>query len=133
MDNPDQETTGVEGTHPPSQGDLADELRKLGNNIKTILATLWESEERKKVQREVETGLNSFGSSLNQAANDFQKSDAGQRLKDDIDQISEQIRRGEIEARVRTNILSALKVVNEELQKAANKAASTSEPKDKQE
>ncbi len=133
MGNTEQQTSGAEGTRPASHGDLADELRQLGNNIKDILTALWESEERKRVQKDVESGLNNFGSSLNQAANDFQKSEAGLRVKENIDQISERIRSGEMEARLRTDILSALKVVNDELQKATTKVSSSGAPKDKQE
>jgi hypothetical protein len=116
-----------------SQGDLADELRELGNNIKDILTTLWESQERKKVQKDLETGLNNFGSSLNQAASDFQKSPAGQRVKEDIDILSERIRSGEMEAKLRSEMLKALQVANQELQKAAGKMASTEAKSEKPE
>ncbi len=127
-DSTEQKSSSQTGA--ASQGDLADELRQLGNNIKDILTTLWESQERKKAQKDFEAGLNNLGISFNQAASDFQKSPAGQRVKEDIDIISERIRSGEMESKLRAEMLKALQVVNQELQKAADKMASTSAESD---
>ena len=50
------------------QPDLASELRQLGNNLKASLQSAWESEERKKVQEDIEHGLTDLGQLLQDAA-----------------------------------------------------------------
>ncbi len=108
-----------------SQNDLADELRVLGDNIKDFLHFLWESQERKRVQKDLEAGLSNLGASLNQAAAEFQQSPTGQRVKEEFEEISERVRSGEMESTIRRDFLSALKTANIELQKAIDKMASS--------
>ena len=42
---------------PTPENELADELRNLGHNLKGILQAAWESEERRKLQNEIQAGL----------------------------------------------------------------------------
>ncbi len=100
------------------QGDLADELRNLGKNLVGILQTAWESEERKRMQREISTGLSDLGATLNEAAAEFNNSSTGQRIKEDVKEFRHNLRSGEIEAKIRTDLLHALQVANAELEKA---------------
>ena len=112
-----------------SQKELADELRELGNNIKDFLHTFWESQERKRIQKEIEAGMTNLGESLNQAADEFQHSPTGQHVKEEFDTISERIRSGEMETTIRRdNFLSALRTANAELEKALQKMSSAEKP-----
>ena len=112
MENPEQPNTT-----PPSN-DLLDELHNLGNNLKTLLQSAWESEERKKTQKEIETGLNELAKTLSQAANEFSQSPTGQTLKADLQDLQQRIQTGEVETKVRTEVVSALRAANEGLKKA---------------
>jgi len=111
-----------------SQKELADELRDLGNHIKEFLHTFWESQERKRIQQEIETGMTNLGESLNQAADEFQHRPTGQRVKEEFDDISERIRSGEMETSIRRDFLSALRTANAELEKALQKMSSAEKP-----
>ncbi len=123
---PKDETTHAESIfEQPSQSDLVDELRELGENIKSFLHALWESQERKQVQQEIETGMAELGASLSKAAGDFQQSPTGQRIQEEFKEIGERIRSGEIEATIRQDFLSALRTANSELEKVLKKMAST--------
>jgi len=106
-DNPPDETENV-----------TDELRQLGQNLKEALRSAWDSEERKKLQHEIETGLGELGTMLSQAAQDFSSSPTGQSLKAEIDDIQQRVRTGEVESKVRSEIMDALKTVNRELKRA---------------
>jgi hypothetical protein len=112
MENPEQSNTT-----PPSN-DLLDELHNLGNNLKTLLQSAWESEERKKTQKEIETGLNELAKTLSQAANEFSQSPTGQTLKADLQDLQQRIQTGEVETKVRSEVVSALRAANEGLKKA---------------
>ncbi len=98
--------------------DIADELRQLGKNIKEALRSAWESQERQKLQQEIQSGLSELGNMLNQAADDFNGSQAGQNIKADISDFKERLRTGEVESKVRSEILEALQTANRELKRA---------------
>jgi DNA-binding SARP family transcriptional activator len=112
MENPEQPHST-----PPSN-DLLDELHNLGKNLKELLQAVWEKDERKKAQKEIETGLNELAKTFSQAANEFSQSPTGQTLKADLKDINQRIQTGEVEAKVRTEVVSALRAANEGLKKA---------------
>ncbi len=100
---------------------ISDELDELGKNLRAALQAAWESEERKKVQKDIEQGLANLGASLSQAADDFSKSPTGQSLKADVKDMQERWRSGEMGSKVRSEVQDALHKVNDELQKATRK------------
>jgi len=108
---------------------IGDQLNELGKNLRQALQTAWESEERSKLQKEIEDGLANLGASLSQAAKDFSSSPAGQSLKEDVEDLKERWQSGEVGSKVRTEVAEALRKVNEELQKANRK--NTPPPADK--
>ena len=96
---------------------LKSEFQLLGDNLKSFFVTAWESEERKNFQNELEDGLADLGDSLKQTAQDFQDSETGQRVKAEAKDLRERIASGEVEEKVRGDILSVLQNVNAELEK----------------
>jgi len=108
-------------TDQGASNEILDELREMGKNLREALQSAWDSEERKKLQKEIEEGLSEVSSSLNQAASDFKNSPAGQTLKSDVADFQERVRTGEVESKVRSEILDALRIVNSELKKVGKK------------
>lgn len=107
------------GEKPPDEENLANALRRLGENLVQTLQAAWESPERKKLQQEIEEGLNDITQTVERQVEDFKQSPTGQQLKADIDDLRERVRRGEAEAQLRQELLSALQTINSELEKAA--------------
>jgi hypothetical protein len=99
----------------PQKSDIAEELRALGLHLREMLRTAWESPERKKVQEEIQSGLSELGETVNKAVNEFSESSAGQTIKADYDDFSERMRTGQVESKVREEILKVLRKVNTEL------------------
>ena len=97
--------------------DLASEFQELGNNLKNIFVNAWESEERKSLQKELEDGFSELGTSLKQTAEEIHDSDAGQRVKAEAEDLRDRVRSGEVETKIREDILAALHKVNSELGK----------------
>ena len=110
----------------PSFEELGDELRSLGANLRKVLQAAWESDERRSAQEQVERGLDDLARTLRTAGQEFAASPTGQRLREDVRDLHERMRNSEVDTRVRDELLSALRRVNEELSKAA--AARTSTP-----
>jgi hypothetical protein len=101
--------------------DIGDQLNELGKNLRDALRTAWESDERRRLQQEIEVGLANLGDSLSQAAKEFSNSPTGQNLKEDVKDIHERWQTGEVGTKVRSEIAEALRTVNKELQKAYQK------------
>jgi len=100
-----------------SSGDLASEFQELGNNLKNIFVSAWESEQRKNLQKELEEGFSELGDSLKQTAEEIHDSDAGQRVKAEAEDLRDRVRSGEVETKIREDILAVLHKVNSELGK----------------
>ena len=105
-----------------SQNDnIGEQLNELGKNLRAALQTAWESEERRKLQQEIEDGLANLGASLSQASKDFSNSPTGKTIKEDVEDLHERWRTGEVGSKVRSEVAEALRKVNDELQKATRK------------
>jgi signal recognition particle GTPase len=100
---------------------IGDQLNELGKNLRETLQTAWESDERRKLQQDIEEGLASLGASLSQAAKDFSSSQTGQTLKEDMKDLHEHWRTGEVGSKVHSEVVEALRKVNDELQKTTRK------------
>lgn len=109
---------------PPPENEVVNELRNLGQNLKGILQAAWESEERRKLQSEIEAGL----AEVQKAVGGFAASPAGQRLKAEVHDLGERVRSGRVESQLRNDLLAALRTINAELEKAAKKGKGTPPP-----
>lgn len=107
--------------------DIADELRELGLHLREVLRSAWESPERKKVQQEIQDGLTELGNTINKAVNEFNESPTGQTLKSDVEDFSQRVRSGQVESKVREEILKVLRLVNDELGNASKTSDTTAE------
>jgi hypothetical protein len=105
---------------PPQEqaNTIADEFVELGRNIKQALQSAWRSEERIRLQSEIETGLKEASRALKQATDELSKSQAAQNLKADAGDLQGRVQSGELEAKIRSELLAALHMANEELKKA---------------
>lgn len=111
-----------ETTEPQDEfksGDLASEFQELGSNLKKIFLSAWESEERKNFQVELEEGLSDLGDSLKQTAQEIHDSETGQRVKAEAEDLRDRVRSGEVEEKIREDLLTALHKVNTELKKVS--------------
>jgi hypothetical protein len=115
--------------NPKPEENLEDEFRNLGQNLVEALRTAWDSPERKRLQQEIGNGLTELNATLKKEFEDFDSSETSQRLKSDVENLRQRVRSGEAETKVRSELLNALRIANEEIRKAtANwKAAASSE------
>ncbi len=112
-----------------ASGNISDQLNELGKNLRQVLQSAWQSEERKKLQNEIEEGLKEMSASLNQAAQDFSSTPAGKTISDDVKDFQERWRTGQVQSKARSEIMDALRKVNDELQKVVNRNAPPPEDK----
>lgn len=98
---------------------LADEFRNLGKNLADTAHAAWDNPERVKMQSEIENGLSELGTTLNREYEHFRESPTAKHLKEDVDDFSERVRNSEVEMKIRSEFVSALQQVNNELEKLA--------------
>jgi len=102
------EGTGEEKT-------ISGELTRLGRQVAEAINTAWESEDRKKLQAEVTTGLESFGAQVSDAMRKASDSDAAKEIRDQTEKVVEQVRGSDVTAEVRKGLIAGLEVLNREL------------------
>jgi hypothetical protein len=106
-------------TPPPSQDSISEEFRRLGENLIDTLRAAWDSPERKRLHQEVSEGLDELAKTIRMEIETFEESPTGQRLRSDVEDLRQRIRTGEMESKLRTEMLNALRLVNEELHKVS--------------
>ena len=103
-----------------THGDLASEFRRLGMNLTQALQAAWDSEERRRLETEIEAGLSEAAAALRGAAKEFSASPAGHQLREELRDLGDRVRTGELETKVRQDVLGGLRAINAELERAAD-------------
>jgi hypothetical protein len=102
---------------------LREELEALGDNLKQAMASVWESEERQRLQAEIESGLEQALSVVRSEVAAFSRSETGERLRSDLKSIHKELESGEAAGQLRQDLASALRSINQELRKASEWSA----------
>jgi hypothetical protein len=105
------------------QPDLASQFKELGENLKNMFQSAWESEEANQFKNELKNGFNELGNAATEAVENFNASEAGENLKAEADEFVSRVESGEVEAKARDEISKALKIINTELEKAIDSFA----------
>jgi hypothetical protein len=97
---------------------LREEFNALGKNIKDAFTGVWESEERLRISSHIEAGLSEVGEAISRAGADIRESETGKQVRDEIDGVADRIRTGELRDKFERELVSILRSVNTELEKA---------------
>ena len=108
---------------------LRDEFDALGKNIKDAFTGVWESEDRKRISSQIEAGISEVGEAISQAGTDIRESETGKQMRDEINGVADRIRTGELREKFEQDLVSILRSVNTEIEKATE-GLSKSEPSD---
>ena len=111
--------------HKSETNNIKDEFQALGENFKALFTSAWESEERKKLQSELEAGMRELGVALNDLAEEIRTSQAGETIRREATDFHERVKSGEVETKAREEIVKALKALNIELEKVSEKFAAS--------
>jgi hypothetical protein len=104
----------------PPTGELSDELRALGENLRSVFQAAWDSDDRRRLQQEIESGIGELADSLSKAAREFSDSETGKQMKQDAREFGDRLQSGELESKVREDLTTILRKVNEELGRASS-------------
>ena len=104
------------------QGAIETELNKLGENISNLMKAMWDSEERKSVEREVSANLNQLNKKMDEAVSKVKVDANTESLKKNVQNVWETARGPQILAELETGLTQTLRKLNEELSKRAQPA-----------
>ena len=100
-----------------TNSEIKDAFKDLGKNLKKAVNSAWDSEERTHVQEQIEYGFSDLGSALETFVQDVSNTDAGQKLKDGVEDFGERLRSGEVEQKAKAELVKAIDYLNEQLDK----------------
>lgn len=99
--------------------DLVTEFQTLGRAFAEAFESAWNSEERKRVEEEVRTGVKSFADEVDKVMREAKSSPAGKRVKDEADHVAGRVESSDIGRRALEGIAQGLSWVSIEMGKLA--------------
>ena len=109
-----------------SNSEIGNEFEKLGENIRQAVQGVWESEERKRIGKEIHDGLVEIGAAFSRLGEEFVESPGVQRVREDVDDFSERIQSGDVAKKINDDLVSLLQTINQKLE--THGAGQTEEP-----
>ncbi len=116
-----------------SKDQIGNEFEKLGENIRQAVQGVWESDERKRIGKEIHDGLIEIGTALTRLGEEFIESPGVQRVREDVDDFSESLQSGEVAQKINDDLVSLLQTINQKLEthgKGQTEAPAASEGED---
>lgn len=101
------------------EADLAAEFAALGKKFAEALGTAWNSEERMKLQEDLQDGLNRFTSEVDEALTKVRESDGAKKVQAGVQRAAEDVKSGKAAHEVRRGLVTALRSVSEALDRMA--------------
>lgn len=102
---------------PQAERSIADELAKLGEQLAAAAQRAWDSDERRRLQNEITTGVQRFGQELSDAVSKAAESDQAKELKTRATRVAEDVQKTDVIEEVRKGLLVGLEAINRELSK----------------
>jgi plasmid stabilization system protein ParE len=110
---------------PRHEGEISEEFRKLGSNLKEALEAAWNSPERQRLEQEIKAGLREAAETLAGLAGEAAESETGKKLRSEIESLGDRVKSGELEAKIREDVLAAVRSLNAELERARGRRGGT--------
>lgn len=116
----------TEEQKPESQ--VVDELRSLSNQLVTAVKALWDSEESRKLRREIGDGFVELGQQIDEAVKSAQDSEAAKEFKEQVKDTMDKARESDVAGEMERNLVSGLQKLNAELSKFVDSLGSAKTP-----
>lgn len=104
------------------QSAIETELNKLGENLSNLMKAIWDSEERKSVEREITENLNQLNQKMDETVNKMKADDTADNLKKSVQNAWETAHGPQILSEIGAGLSETLRKLNGELSKRAKPA-----------
>lgn len=99
--------------------DLVTEFQQLGRAFAEAFESAWNSEERKRVEQEVRTGVQSFADEVDKVVGEARSSPAGERVRAEATDLADKIEKSDIGRRTMEGISQGLAWMSVEIGRLA--------------
>jgi len=96
--------------------EIRNEFEKLGENIRQAVHGAWESEERKRISKEIHDGLIELGAAFTRLGDEIVESPGVQRVREEVDDFGDRIQSGEVSKKINDELVSLLRTINQKLE-----------------
>ena len=103
-----------------ARSDVVDELRNLGRQFGETMRTAWNSEERRRFEREMREGVQTFAQEVDKAFKDVVASEPAQKAKSEAADFKEKASSGELGTKTQSSLAKGLRWFSDELSKLAD-------------
>mgnify|MGYP000904686967 CR=1 FL=1 len=109
--------------------DLVEEFKRLGRQFGDTLQTAFNSEEARRLETELRTGMRSFADEVERAFREAKGSPTATRMKEEATAAKERVETGEMSRKAQEGLVGGLRWLSNELEKLANQfTAGQSQP-----
>lgn len=113
-----EEQTG-KATHAQSQA-LIDELNALGAKFAEAIDVAWKSEQRKRLEEDLRSGIMGVADSLEQQLKDFSRRDETRKFLDRAEDVADKVRTSKVSQEIATALTQGLRSLSEQLDKLSH-------------
>jgi uncharacterized protein YdaU (DUF1376 family) len=117
-----------------AEADIAAELAELGRKLRMTVDAAWTSQEREKMQREIEDGLVRLREELNKAAKVARESELGAKVQAEAERVRAELEGKQVSTEIRKGMIVGLRALSSALDKVAGSFTPSEQaepPKDK--
>jgi hypothetical protein len=100
--------------------DVVDEFRNLGRQFGETVLSAWNSEERRKFEREVREGVQTFAQEVDKAFKDIAASEPAQKAKTEATEFRDKAASADIGQKTQSSLANGLRWFSDELSKLAD-------------
>jgi GTPase involved in cell partitioning and DNA repair len=100
--------------------DFAAEFQKIGRQLAETLQAAWDSEERKRVEKEVREGVQTLVNEVDQVIREVKSSEKTAKLKEEAEELKNRVETSDVSGRARTGVAQGLRWLSETLAELAN-------------
>jgi hypothetical protein len=103
-----------------SESEIVDEFKHLGRQFADTLESMWNSEERRRMETEIRAGVRTFAEEVDRVIRDARHSQAATRMKEEAIGMKERVETGEVPQRARHGVIQGLRWLSHELERLAD-------------
>jgi hypothetical protein len=96
--------------------EIRNEFEKLGENIRQAVHGAWESEERKRISKEIHDGLIELGAAFTRLGDEIVESPGVKRVREEVDDFGDRIQSGEVSKKINDELVGLLRTINQKLE-----------------
>ena len=113
--------TPVKEKPPVDTDDLGAEFAELGRKFSATINAAWTSEERHKIQTEIEAGLIRMRDEMNKAYHNVSTSEPAQKVTAEVKRVREDVESGKVTDDLRKGVVSGLRTLGDALDRLSDK------------